>query len=225
MNLSLAAGAGLMHVRAEGDDIDVKIFARAEALRAAGRRPYAVPRGGSTPTGALGFADAAHELDSQLRQADISPAAVVVAVGSGGTFAGLQVGATELGWIGPLIGASVSRPLPAIRAKIAALIEETRALRAAVPDLRRPDLRRPDLRRPDLQLVDAIGPGHGQLSDEERDLADLALREEGLLLDSTYTAKSFAVAVATARTARGPVVFWHTGGMATALARSAGHNG
>src|ERR687888_222960 len=63
-----------------GNKARALVHERAAVLRAAGRRPYAVPRGGSTPLGAVGFAVAAAELAVQLDQ---PPALVVIAVGSG----------------------------------------------------------------------------------------------------------------------------------------------
>src|SRR5438034_1363420 len=57
-------------------------------LRADGRRPYAMPIGGASVTGALGYVAAADELVGQLPDVDL----VVTADGSGGTHAGLVAG-------------------------------------------------------------------------------------------------------------------------------------
>src|SRR4051795_9418891 len=53
-----------------------------------GRRPYAMPIGGASVTGALGYVRAAQELTQQRAGIDL----VVVADGSGGTHAGLVAG-------------------------------------------------------------------------------------------------------------------------------------
>src|SRR6266545_644856 len=74
--------------------VDAALASRAEQLRAAGRRPYVIPRGGATPLGAVGYALAVHELAGQLAELDTDPAVVLVATGSCGTQAGL-VAATE----------------------------------------------------------------------------------------------------------------------------------
>src|SRR6185503_817735 len=57
----------------------------AERLQAAGRHPFEVPLGASTPLGALGYVRAVAELAGQ----DCVPDVVIVASSSGGTLAGL----------------------------------------------------------------------------------------------------------------------------------------
>jgi D-cysteine desulfhydrase len=186
-----------------GSGIDADIEAHAETLRADGFRPYPIPRGGSTALGAQGFAEAAHELDGQLRAHGVEPAAVVCAVGSGGSYAGLLCGAAELGWPWPVVGASVSRPIEEMRPVVAALASSSAALRSGVFAA--------------VDLVDALGAGHGLVDASQRALIGTAARKAGLLLDPTYTAKALQVAVEVARRECRPVVFWHTGGVAAAL--------
>jgi 1-aminocyclopropane-1-carboxylate deaminase/D-cysteine desulfhydrase-like pyridoxal-dependent ACC family enzyme len=201
-NLALAAAAGAC-IRSTGDDardaVDAAIQARAAELAAAGRRPFGVPRGGSTPLGAVGFAVAAAELAAQR---DAEPALVVLAVGSGASCAGLLAAGPP--W--PVLGVSVSRPLPEITATVHALAKECAELLGNPP---------PQPAR--LELVDARGPGFGVASPADRAAARLALHTEGLLLDDTYGAKAFAVLTERISAARGPVVFWHTGGLVPAI--------
>jgi 1-aminocyclopropane-1-carboxylate deaminase/D-cysteine desulfhydrase-like pyridoxal-dependent ACC family enzyme len=70
-------------------EIEASIEAVAEEVRGAGRRPYAIPVGGASVTGALGYVDAARELADQLSEPFDW---IVVADGSGGTHAGLLAG-------------------------------------------------------------------------------------------------------------------------------------
>jgi 1-aminocyclopropane-1-carboxylate deaminase/D-cysteine desulfhydrase-like pyridoxal-dependent ACC family enzyme len=56
-----------------------------EELRAAGRKPYVIPVGGSTAQGALGYVQALFELLDQTRGGDVRVDAIVVPVGSAGT--------------------------------------------------------------------------------------------------------------------------------------------
>ncbi|HVE96216.1 MAG TPA: pyridoxal-phosphate dependent enzyme [Pseudonocardiaceae bacterium] len=202
-NLAIAAAAGAC-IRPTGDEVrevlDDAIEARAVDLAAAGRRPFPVPRGGSTPLGAVGFAVAAAELAAQL---DGEPALVVLAVGSGSSCAGLL--AAGLPW--PVLGVSVSRPLLEITGKVRALAEACAGL-----------LGNPSPRPGRLEIVDVRGPGFGVASPADRAAARLALHTEGLLLDHTYGAKAFAVLTERVGGARGPVVFWHTGGLVPAVA-------
>lgn len=202
-NLALAAAAGAtLHPTGDADRaaIDRLVDERAAELTAAGRRPYAVPRGGSTGVGALGFATAATELLAQ-----IEPALVVLSVGSGGSVAGLTAGFAAAGADVPVLAVSVSRPLPDIAAHVAALAAECAAL-----------LGGPVPAPP--QWLDARGPGFGVASPRDREAARLALRTEGLLLDDTYGAEAFA-ALLDRLPVPGPVVYWHTGGLLPALDR------
>jgi 1-aminocyclopropane-1-carboxylate deaminase/D-cysteine desulfhydrase-like pyridoxal-dependent ACC family enzyme len=147
----------------------------------------------------VGFAVAAAELAAQL---DVEPALVVLAVGSGASCAGLLAAGPP--W--PVLGVSVSRPLPEITATVRALAEECAEL-----------LGNPPPREELVEIVDARGPGFGVASPADRASARLALHTEGLLLDHTYGAKAFAV-FSQRVAAAVPLVFWHTGGLVPAIA-------
>ncbi len=205
-NLALAVAAGATLLPTGGTDreaVDALVEQRAARLRAWGRRPYAVPRGGATAVGAVGFARAAAELVEQL---DEPPALIVLPVGSGGSCAGLVAGLAAAGVDWPVLGVSVSRP----PAEIAARVQELAAGCAAL-------LGGPAPLVP--EIVDARGPGFGTATPRERDRARLALHTEGLLLDETYGAKAFSVAVdRLLADPGGPVLYWHTGGLLPAVA-------
>jgi 1-aminocyclopropane-1-carboxylate deaminase/D-cysteine desulfhydrase-like pyridoxal-dependent ACC family enzyme len=127
----------------------------------------------------------------------------VLAVGSGGSCAGLLAAGPP--W--PVLGVSVSRPLPEITGKVRALAQACARLLGNPPP-------RNDL----VEIVDARGPGFGVASPADRAAARLALHTEGLLLDDTYGAKAFAVLIKRVSAASGPVVFWHTGGLVPVIA-------
>jgi 1-aminocyclopropane-1-carboxylate deaminase/D-cysteine desulfhydrase-like pyridoxal-dependent ACC family enzyme len=206
-NLALALACGA-NVRYTGDpvrsSVDTAVVEVAVELEAAGRRPYAVPRGGAIAAGTVGMVVAAEELAAQLDEASIEPEVVVIACGSGTTCAGLAVGTALCGGTWRVLGASVSRPVDTARPEIEALAESCGALLGvgAGP----------------FDLVDAIGPGFGIPSEAGERAAGVALRTEGLLLDPVYTAKAFAVVLDLIDEGAGPVVFWHTGGLLAAAA-------
>lgn len=211
-NLAIAAAAGacIRHTGGQAREaLDAAIEARATELAAAGRRPFPMPRGGSTPLGAVGFAVAAVELAAQLNRSALTGAAVagpvlvVLAVGSGASCAGLLAAGPP--W--PVLGVSVSRPLQEITGKVHVLAQACARL-----------LGNPSPEPGRLEIVDARGPGFGVPSRADRAAARLALHTEGLLLDDTYGAKAFAVLIERAGDAGGPVVFWHTGGVVPAVA-------
>jgi D-cysteine desulfhydrase len=185
----------------------------AEALRAGGRRPYVVPRGGATPVGTLAYAQALGELSQQLDQRGVVPQLVLVGTGSGGTQAGLIAGtiAADLPW--RIEGASVSRPPDVAMRRVATLA-------GACAD--RLGTRRP--RSDEVRVTDARGPGYGQPSTAGERCARLAAVSDGILLDPVYAAKALAL-LADVVDGPGPVVFWHTGGTAPAIAAAAARVG
>lgn len=208
VELARAAGARLLFDVVETRDLlDDAVVEYARTLRTQGRRPYAVPRGGTTATGVLGYAHAARELAEQCRAAGVSPRTIVVATGSGGTQAGLVAGQVGCGLAWRLIGASVSRPAPGMADQILRL---SRAGAAAL-GLDEPTADQVDVR-------DCRGAGFGVASAEDRLSAHLALTHEGLLLDDYYGAKAMTLfrTLLTAG-AETPAVFWHTGGVAATL--------
>jgi D-cysteine desulfhydrase family pyridoxal phosphate-dependent enzyme len=187
------------------EDADEAVARRAEELLERGSRPYVIPTGGSTPLGSSGYVEGALELLGQAQAMGGEPDAIVVAVGSGGTLAGLSVGLALGGWSGRLLGISVGRPAPVVRARVLELAAETAEC----------------VGRPgsflDVAIDDRfIGPGYGVPTAEGLEAIRLLARTEGLLLDPTYTGKAMAGLLARARTGRlefgARVVFLHTGG-------------
>ena len=104
--LDRALGAAV-HLIPGDEDPDVAAERHADELRAAGRRPYVIPAGGSNALGARGYVACAREL---LAQAEVELGLIVVAAGSGGTLAGVAAGLGAAGWTGRLVGVSVSAP-------------------------------------------------------------------------------------------------------------------
>ena len=207
-SLALARACGA-NVRWTGDPdrarVDIAVVQVAIDLEAAGRRPYAVPRGGAVAVGTVGMVVAAQELAGQLDDAGVEPEVVVIASGSGTTCAGLAVGTSLSGTGWRVLGASVSRPPDDANEEIAALASSCATLLGVESG--------------PFELVDARGPGFARPSDAGERAAATALRTEGLLLDPVYTAKAFAVVLDLVERGRtGPIVFWHTGGILSAAA-------
>src|SRR5258708_18018435 len=85
----------------------------AAKLKSDGRKPYLIPGGGSNPTGALGYVNAAMELIGQANDMGLKIDHVVHATGSAGTQAGLIAGLAGIrsGWP-PLATAPRAPPGP-----------------------------------------------------------------------------------------------------------------
>jgi D-cysteine desulfhydrase len=184
-------------------------------LTAAGRRPYAIPIGGASVIGAIGYARAALELRAQDAGVDV----VVVADGSGGTHAGLVAGFGDHRLVyGVDVGA---RPdLDAVVAPKA--IEVARAAGLPVPTGDPGPGGRPRA----VIDHDRIGAGYGAVTDGCLEALRLTARLEGLVLDPVYTGKGMAGLIAAVRHGRIPaearVVFLHTGGLPALFAAGYG---
>ncbi|MBN1287253.1 MAG: pyridoxal-phosphate dependent enzyme, partial [Anaerolineae bacterium] len=107
---------------------DAAMQAALDAERAAGRTPYLIPYGGSNATGAAGYVAAVEELADQLtRNPDLPDRfdTLVFASSSGGTHAGLALGAAALGLPTRVLGVSIDERAGALKAKVAKLANET----------------------------------------------------------------------------------------------------
>jgi L-cysteate sulfo-lyase len=167
-----------------------------------------IPFGGSSPTGALGYVEAARELHAQVPDLDT----VVVALGSGGTMAGLvaELGADAV--LGVHTGA-VDDPAATVAGLLAGLASRVPAERLRI-------------------RLDQVGAGYATQTDAVADAMLLAARTEGLVLDPVYTGRAMAGLVAAAEdgTVRPGTrtVLLHTGGLPglfghpEALARAVG---
>ena len=189
--------------------VDAAMGAVVAELRAQGRRPYLVPRGGATPLGALGYVRASVELAAQLAALGERPAALWLAAGSGGTQAGLVAGAALAGARYRVRGVAVSRPADETRARIASLAAGAAALAGGPARIAAPDV-----------LDGWIGPGYGVPSPEGQRAARLAAVTEGVFLDGTFGAKAMAALIAECRAGRvhGTQVFLVGGGAPTLFA-------
>ena len=207
LSLATAWGASVTWTHdADRASVDRALPRAAGELAAAGRRPYLIPRGGATALGAVGYFLAAAELAGQLAERSIPRARVVVAVGSGGTLAGLAAGNAALGGPWTLAGASASRPPAEMSRRVLGLATDCLAL------LGSPAV----VSAAGIEVADVRGAGHGLPSPEGAAAAAQAVRTEGLMTDPVYTAK--ALSLVARQQAAEPVVFWHTGGMLDVVA-------
>jgi D-cysteine desulfhydrase len=197
-NLALDALFGAEVVWAGGGD-DEALAARAAEVAVERERGGAtaavIPFGGSDGVGARGYVDCAAELAEQVPDARH----VVVAVGSGGTMAGLVAGMGPERVLGVDTGA-VSDPA----ARVARLVAATATGRTVREDQLR-------VRR------DLVGEGYGVLSGAGREAMTLAGRHAGIVLDPVYTATAFAGLLAAVRDGEiapgDRTLFVHTGGL------------
>ena len=175
-----------------------------EEARTVGRTPYLIPYGGSNEIGALGYVFAMQELIAQGVDADW----IVVASSSGGTQAGLAVGARLFGYQGRILGISIDKPeVELSRDVVAALATRTarhlgESIRFSAGDI--------------LVKDDYLGGGYGMMGEPEIEAIQLFARTEALLLDPVYTGRAAAGLLDLIRQGffkrDETVLFWHTGG-------------
>ncbi len=182
--------------------------------KAAGRKPYLAPIGGSVvegsmkePLGAMGYANALVELVEQMRSRDLRFDTVVHASGSAGTQAGLVAAAKAVAPHLRIVGISVASDRDTLCGKVRTIAEqllETLAIDAVIED-------------DDVIVSDQyLDPGYGVLTPEiSRGIAALA-RSEGVVLDPVYTGKAWVGLLDLMETGYiahdENVVFIHTGG-------------
>jgi L-cysteate sulfo-lyase len=182
-NLLLDELAGAEIVWADGRPREEVLAAEAEK-----RSAHVIPFGGSSPTSVQGYVDCGRELRAQVP--DIDAAEVVVAVGSGGTMAGLV---RELG-AGRVIGVDCgARPDP--RATVTGLLG--------------------DGTDPTGLRIDGsqVGAGYGTLTENVRAALVTTARDEGIYLDPTYTGRAMAALLSGSIAHGDRVVFLHSGGL------------
>jgi len=197
-------GATLHDVPWDGDR-NGAIRTLAERLRSEGRRPYLVPYGVSNPLGAVGYASTVAEIAEQSAAAGIMPTAIVHCTGSGGTQAGLVVGARSTLPRTRVVGIDIDAEPERVRADVV-----TYAKGAA-------DLLGQPFDAADVEVMAGhAGPAYGVAHQATIEAIKLGARLEGLVLDPVYSGKGLAGLIAMVRGGRWTkdqdVVFIHTGG-------------
>jgi 1-aminocyclopropane-1-carboxylate deaminase/D-cysteine desulfhydrase-like pyridoxal-dependent ACC family enzyme len=185
----------------------VRLFAAAsyaDAMRQLAARAaegaYTIPTGGSNLLGTVGMVAAAVELSEQVRAGLLpEPELIVLALGSGGSAAGLTAGLVRAGLRTRVLAVAVAEPLRVFGQRAHTLASElvphsSRAVAFAQLEIERRYL----------------GEGYGRATNESQHAMREAARV-GLILDHTYTAKAFAAALdLIALGELRHVLFWNT---------------
>ncbi len=175
---------------------------------------YFLPPGGSYPVGVLGVINAVFELKKQIDEGRMPlPRHIISPLGSSGTAAGLSLGVMLAGMETTVwsVRVTVDRagPFPVASAEtVKNLMKETLiSLRRSAEEVPRLDI-------PPQRVIEGyIGDGYGCDTPECRAAVDFIKAREGIVLDPTYTGKTFAAVMDFIKNPaykNDTILYWHT---------------
>jgi D-cysteine desulfhydrase len=138
---------------------------------------------------------------------------IVIATSSGGTQAGLLVGARHFGYGGKIIGISVDEKADVLKPKIADLASQTAAFLGL------------DIKFSSEEVFvndQFLGGGYGVMGNDEKEAILNFARQDGIFLDPVYTGRAAAGMLQLAKEGffgkNQSILFWHTGGLPSLFA-------
>lgn len=186
------------------DNVNEIMFTERQALLKKDRNAYVLPEGGSTTLGIWGYINFINELKNQINLKQIN--SIVAASGSGGTAAGLLVGAAINNLKVKIVAVNVLYSREVIRKKILQLAE------GCVLDFNLNCKINPE----NLIILDGYSEeGYKNISKSKIDLIKKFARETGILFDPAYTGKAFTAYYENylSRGMGKKNIFIHTGGL------------
>ena len=210
--LNCLAGSRIVWITPQQYRARGEIFEReARRLRSEGRKPYIIPEGGSTALGAWGYVAEMGEIVADLKHldvGDVKPTTVLCATGSGGTTAGLALGARLTGADIRVVGVNVCDDRDYFVNIIDGICREFQQSYFAGEDAVIPP----------YDILDGyVGRGYALSRPEELVAIRDLVRLEGVVLDPVYTGKAYYGMMG--ELAKNPrvfgerIVFVHTGGL------------
>ena len=202
-NLILDKLSGAKIVFTEKNKRDQTLSEVFEKASTEGKRPYLIPYGGSNAIGALGYYYAMRE----LLQQGVDPDWVVFASSSGGTQAGLVIGARQYGYTGKLLGISIEFSSSVFSDQIAQVANQAAELLQCDYSVTSDDI---------LINDQYCVAGYGVITTAEIEAISFFARHGGILLDPVYTGRAAAGLLDLIRNGyfkpSDKILFWHTGG-------------
>jgi len=177
------------------------IYEEMDKVGASLKRPYyKIPCGGSNALGTVGYVNCVKEIADQGFSFD----RIICAEGSGGTMAGLALGAKLFMPACRVTGMMVdSDPFEEITVRL--MKEAASILKSDV-----------EITKDDFDLIDMCGPGYAIASREGNEAVSWMAEKEGIFLDPVYTGKAFAGLIRMAKEGKfrkdENILFLHSGG-------------
>lgn len=172
-------------------------------LEQQGKTPFLIPVGASDWIGTHGYVNAYEEIIEQEAELGIKFDSINLAVGSGGTYAGLWYGNASNNLATKIIGYAVDQSTEDFEQKVKEIVKQ---------------LDQNILSFNTLHINDNyVGIGYGQATDEELQFYINIAKTEGIILDPTYTGKAFSGLVQEIKQGnyddQQAILFIHTGGI------------
>jgi len=191
-------------------DVNEIMFEEKESLDTKGRKVYVIPEGGSTTLGIWGYILFMSELKKQIGTSKIN--GIISAAGTGGTTAGMMVGAALLKMKLKIFAVNVLYDEKEIKDKILHLTE------GVISDYKL----NCKINESDLEIIDGYSnEGYKNINKDKLDIITDLSQETGMLLDPAYTGKAFAAYndhfLMNNKITQ--IIFLHTGGMIGAFSK------
>lgn len=179
-----------------------------EELSKEGHKAYIIPEGASDGIGTFGYYKAMEEIIDQEREMGINFDAIVLAVGSGGTYGGVFLGKKILNHKGNIYGVNVCNDAEHFKRRIEDLLHESLNIMNETLDFNREE----------ISIIDGyVGRGYALSRAEEIDFIRELAQLEGIILDPVYTGKAMYGLVNEIKKGRFKehknILFIHTGGL------------
>ena len=175
------------------------------------KTPFYIPSFGSSATCTLGYVNAMFELERQVQAGELpEPDYIFVTAGTGGTMAGIEIGARILGMKSKVIGVRITDWIAMNERMASSICNRGWSL------LRNSGAELPvrSWKAKDISLIhDFFGGEYARITEEGVAARSLIEQLEGITLDTTYTAKTMAAMIKYLEDhdlGDKVVLFWHT---------------
>ncbi len=176
-----------------------------QTLEDFGLKPYAIPAGAAMAVGSVAYAVAMEELQHQMEAEATRFERILVPVGTGGTLAGMIVGAHLLDMDTRIVGIAVAADSQTTEQRVRDVID----MLVSKYSLERFD--------PEIVIDDSfLGDGYAQVDDSVRSSLEMFAKMDAIILDPVYTGKAGVALIRMALNGEipsdSPTLFYHTGG-------------
>ncbi|MCH8285775.1 pyridoxal-phosphate dependent enzyme, partial [candidate division KSB1 bacterium] len=181
--LTAMTGAEISYVTEDEYDSIEDVYGKMDHdLRKRGLNPYFIPEGASDELGSWGYISMMEELNEQQKKLNLEFDSMFVALGSGGTQAGILLGKYMTGNRVDVYGINVFKKTRNLYDYIKKTCEEAIEIYALPISFDENDI---------TIISDYIGEGYAKTTDAEMQVILETARNEAIYLDPVYTGKAF----------------------------------